>query len=133
MSCHVLYEMSSASALPKMVGSVLANANSSSSGSGGSDGSGSSGGRARYRVKMKGQTTTTTTTRTTTGTTTTRMKRSECHQRTENYSTGIEPLLVWSTVAGLFVPQPQLQLQLQSQSMAFSPFDCWFLASARFS
>lgn len=44
MSCHVLYEMSSASAMPKMVGSVPASGvggSSSSGGSGGSDGSGS--------------------------------------------------------------------------------------------
>lgn len=56
MSCHVLYEMSSASAMPKTVGSVPA------SGVGGyNTATAAAAAAARYRVKMKGQTTTTTT------------------------------------------------------------------------
>lgn len=61
MSCHVLYEMSSASAMPKMVGSVPA------SGVGGYNtataAAATAAAAARYRVKMKGQTTTTRTKR----------------------------------------------------------------------
>lgn len=59
MSCHVLYEMSSASAMPKMVGSVPA------SGVGGYNTAtaAATAAAARYRVKMKGQTTTTRTKR----------------------------------------------------------------------